>query len=229
MFEVTRWCEPEEEVPAGVGFFIGVDLGQSNDYTAICVTQKVGSGPQSQYFVRRLERERGRPYPDVVARVRSILTQLPGAELVIDSTGVGAAVADMFRQVGMRPICVHIHAGTKTTRDDSKVVAGRAKGWVMGASRDYGVPKADLVAVLQVLLQNQRLKIAHGPLSDVLTSEMLNFRSKIDPTTAHESFSSWRENQHDDLVLATALSCWWAQFKPAPPIVPLTIHTHTRG
>jgi hypothetical protein len=31
-------------------------------------------------------------------------------------------------------------------------------------------------------------------------------------TTAsgHEQYGAWREGQHDDLVLAIALACWWA-------------------
>jgi hypothetical protein len=168
MYEISRIsgpaCTETEEPPAGVNFFVGVDLGQAVDFTAVCIIEKVGSGMQSQYHVRKLERTRGIPYPDVVARVKGIMRQLRGAELVCDSTGVGRAVIDMFRQANMKPIAVHIHSGNRVTHDESEIAKGRAKGWVMGASRDYGVPKADLVAVLQVLLQNQRLKIAHGPL-----------------------------------------------------------------
>jgi len=61
---------------------------------------------------------------------------------------------------------------------------------------------------LRVLLQNKHLKITPGPLSDTLAMEMLNFKVKIDPITSHDSYSSWREQDHDDLVLAVALACW---------------------
>jgi hypothetical protein len=30
---------------------------------------------------------------------------------------------------------------------------------------------------------------------------------------AHNSYEHWREADHDDLVLATALAWWWAQHK----------------
>jgi len=40
---------------------------------------------------------------------------------------------------------------------------------------------------------------------------MLNFRAKIDPATAHDSYSAWREQDHDDLVLSVALACWWGE------------------
>ena len=31
---------------------------------------------------------------------------------------------------------------------------------------------------------------------------------------ANETFGVWREGQHDDLVLAVALACWWAERCP---------------
>jgi hypothetical protein len=43
-----------------------------------------------------------------------------------------------------------------------------------------------------------------------LREEMLNFKRKINLKTAHDSYEHWRESDHDDLVLATALACWGA-------------------
>jgi hypothetical protein len=31
---------------------------------------------------------------------------------------------------------------------------------------------------------------------------------------AHETFGVWRQGQYDDLVLAVALACWWAERQP---------------
>ena len=53
------------------------------------------------------------------------------------------------------------------------------------------------------------LKVAEGPeLWPALKGELLNFRRKINLATAHDSYEYWRESDHDDLVLATALACW---------------------
>jgi hypothetical protein len=49
------------------------------------------------------------------------------------------------------------------------------------------------------------------PLAQTLVQELLTFRVTIDPKTAHDSYSAWREGLHDDLVLATALACWWGE------------------
>jgi hypothetical protein len=180
-------------------FIIGLDLGQARDYTALAIIERLEG---AIYHVRRLERTRGTPYPDVVARIQAILQKLPGAELVVDATGVGAPVVDMFRQAGLKPIGISLHGGDRATHEGTS----------------WRVPKRDLVGVLQVLLQNQRLKIAPGPLSDILAAEMLNFKVKIDPETAHDSYSAWREADHDDLVLSVALACWWGEhaLKPLP-------------
>lgn len=138
------------------------------------------------------------------------MATLRGAALILDATGVGAAVCDMFEAVNLLPIRVSIHGGSHVSSQPD------LHGW---APRRFGVPKRDLVGCLQVLLQNKRLKIAPGPLSDTLAEEMLNFKVKIDPTTAHDSYSAWRDGQHDDLVLSVALSCWWATSKPLPPLI----------
>jgi len=188
-------------------FILGLDLGQSQDYTALAILEQLeqeqaatveGSRAAKKiyhYHIRRLERTRGTPYPQIVARVKEIVGKLEGAVLVVDQTGVGAPVVDMFNQAALKPIGVLIHGGDRVTHEGST----------------WRVPKRDLVGVLQVLLQNQRLKVAPGPLSDTLAKEMLGFKVKIDPLTAHDSYSAWREAEHDDLVLAVALACWYGE------------------
>jgi hypothetical protein len=154
--------------------------------------------------VRHLERfELGTPYPKVVERVAGLLGSgtiaEKGAVLLVDKTGVGAGVVDMFRWAGCRPVPVTIHGGSSVHKDKS--------------GRGFRVPKRDLVSAVQVLLQNRRLKIAEALAeASTLRSELLNFRVKLDPRTAHDSYEHWREGDHDDLVLATAMACWFRQF-----------------
>lgn len=212
-----RWQEKSNEPPAGANFFVSCDLGQANDYSAIAIIQKVGP----DYHVRKLERTRGTPYPDVIRRIKSIMSKLRGAALVVDQTGVGRPIVDSMEEVGLRPVAVSIHGG------DRVAFEADPHGWM---PRRWRVPKRDLVGCLQVLLQNKRLKIAPGPLSDTLAEEMLNFKVTIDPTTSHDSYSAWREQDHDDLVLSVALAVWYAENKPRPPIISTPqIASYTRG
>jgi hypothetical protein len=119
----------------------------------------------------------------------------------VDRTGVGAGVVHSFYEHGVEPISVTIHGGAAVTQDDAF------------PGMNYRVPKRDLVSAVQVPLQNGTLKVAPGmALASVLEKELLNFRMKIDPATAHDSYSHWREGDHDDLVLATSMALWFREY-----------------
>lgn len=153
--------------------------------------------------IRHLERlPLGTSYPRVVERVGSLMAQEPLASrrtaLVVDGTGVGTSVVDSLIEAGLRPTPVTIHGGDRVRPDGS------------GGHR---VPKRDLVSAVQVLLQSGRLKIASSlPEAATLKAELLNFRMKIDPKTAHDSYSHWREGDHDDLVLSAAVALWFRMY-----------------
>ena len=73
---------------------MGLDLGQSQDYTALCVAERVDVPTgKAHYHLRHLERFRlGTSYPAVVERVRKMLAGPPlwgCSQLVVDGTGVG--------------------------------------------------------------------------------------------------------------------------------------------
>lgn len=190
-----------------VKFFVGLDLGQANDYTALSVLEQLHGEKEATYNVRFLERTRGAPYPDIVKKVIAMMRSLGLDEtaLIADATGVGAPVVDLFRSAGLYPVAVLIHGGDKCSSEGG----------------NWRVPKRDLVGVLQVLLQSSRLKVASKlKLGPVLQQEMLNFKVKIDPVTAHDSYSAWREADHDDLVLSVALAAWWGEQNP---LVELTV------
>jgi len=206
---------------------IGVDLGQQRDYTAISVIERehVPTGAmyndeynyrgrwiyaarqpvRLEYRVRHLERPAlGMPYPDQVARIIELVKAIGGEiVLVVDATGVGLPVTDMLwarlrREIEETDIYI--------TRCNVTITGGDAVTRTLGGVR---VPKRDLISAPLVLMQNGQLKIAEGlSLRDTLVKELLNFRVKINISTAHDSYETWREGDHDDLVLSVALACW---------------------
>ena len=190
-------------------FFVAVDLGQSHDFTAISVVERVEwAGEWNQVVfgrkkilgmeLRYLERiPLGTEYPDVVEQVADVVrwSELDGCcELLVDATGVGRPVIDMLRRSRLNCTLTPV------------VITGgfsesRGNGY-------YHVPKRDLITGLQVALQRGLLGIAGGmEFCDKLLEEMREMRVRI-TAAGNEQFGAWREGSHDDLVFAVALSCW---------------------
>ncbi len=169
--------------------------------------EKFGSLPEPTYQVRHLERlPLGTPYPEVAWRVLRLMRTPPlrdNAVLAVDATGVGRAVVDQLKAHGLSFKSVVITAGYKQSRDGDT----------------YRVPKKDLIARPQVLLQegNRRLKIAPSlPEAGTLVEELLNYRHKI-TDAGSDTYGAWREGQHDDLLLALCLAVWAADQR-SPPV-----------
>ncbi len=189
-------------------YFVGLDLGQVQDFTALAVLQRrrvVANTPrwqrQPEYQARHLLRfHLNTPYPEIVTRVVALLNKppLPGCMLVVDQTGVGRAVVDLLKKGMADKVTCSLRGVTITA------------GQVPNAAGDGGirVPKKDLVGVLQTLLPTNRLLIAPGlPDAALLAKELENFRLKV-TTAGNEIYEAWRDGQHDDLVLAVALAAW---------------------
>jgi len=189
-------------------YFLGLDLGQTRDFTALAVLERqpptdAGTAVEPpEYALRHLHRfPLGTPYTEIVPAVAALVRSGPLAEspVVVDQTGVGRAVVDMLRQAIGWVVPVTITGGHAATVTED---------------RSFHVPKKELVTCLQILMQSRRLRIART-LHDaaVLVRELQQFQVKI-TAAAHETFGVWREGQHDDLVLAVALACWWAERNP---------------
>jgi hypothetical protein len=186
-------------------FFIGLDLGQTQDFTALAVLERSKTVAPAVYSVRHLQRyPLGTPYTAIVpavARLASAPLLNGRVTLVVDQTGVGRPLVELLSREPGIPALVPV-----------TITGGHAVTITADGSRH--VPKKELVACLQLLFQDRRLKIARGlPEAEVLTQELLNFRVKI-TAAANETFGAWRDGQHDDLVLAVALACWLAEREP---------------
>lgn len=52
----------------------------------------------------------------------------------------------------------------------------------------------------------------------MLINELLSFKVKITPN-AHDTYGTWREGVHDDLVLAVALAYWIGENPTESPTI----------
>ena len=194
-------------------FFVGLDLGQKRDFSAFCLVERRvemfdAKDPVTWNFLRRTRfhlRHLGRvplgtPYPEVVERMVTMM-QSPAlrgrCELVVDATGVGGPVVDLLRaaRLGCPVVAVTITGG------DAAVQVGTA----------WKVPKRDLILGLQVMFETGEVEIAGGiPETEKFVKELMGTQVKVS-AAGHDSYGSWRDGEHDDLVLAAALGCWRAK------------------
>jgi hypothetical protein len=204
-------------------YYVGLDLGQSADYTALAIVHDTFVEPIPGYRTEQLQVVHLERYPlrtsyvDIVTHVHELLKkpelhpweegkhsyhrQQTHPTLIVDRTGVGAPVTDLFTKRRVPFVQVTITGGTSVSRGEGR--------------RHYNVPKRDLVSSLEVPFHNQQLVIAQElDLRPTLEKELAGFKRKIKLTTGHDSYEHWREGDHDDLVLATALAVWWARRRP---------------
>jgi hypothetical protein len=181
-------------------FFFGLDLGQTQDYTAGLVLEAHGEGDQRIYDARHLEQFLlGVSYPSIVRDVYTLLDRPPlrgQCTLVIDHTSVGRPIFDLFVEAKIDKIVgITITGGTS---------------WHRETYRQWHVSKTMLVSIVQKFLQSGRLRIgAKLPHAATLQKELRNFRVKI--TKAANEVYEAREGAHDDLVLSLAVALWVAE------------------
>jgi hypothetical protein len=149
-------------------------------------------------YTDRLPLETG--YQDQIEHVRRLMAGLTGRcqvkpTLLLDVGGVGAAVADMFRSSGLKPVEIQFTGGDKVTH--------RRHG--------YNVPKKDLVSAIQKAIGNGELQIPAGMrYADTLIGEGSRMEVKQSPSGNLQY--SHREGEHDDLVFSLALPLWYSWY-----------------
>jgi hypothetical protein len=174
-------------------FYLGLDLGQARDPSAIALVERYGN--PALYSILQVKRfPLGTRYPEIVSRVAWGLQneRIQPNRLAIDFTGVGRAVADLFRENAVPFLPITLHGGKA----------------VSCSGGSYNVPKRDLVTCVSVLLEQERLKISSlMKEAQTLHEELSAFSVRISQS-GHDQYGAFGENEHDDLVIAVALAVW---------------------
>ncbi len=205
--------------------YVGVDLGQKRDPTAIVVTEFV-----EEFTPEDWAKPRARPHPNnpqviVVSEPEPSRTYY--AVRFIERLPLGLsyiAVADRIAEVVRNLRALHPRATVRVVMDATGVgqpVVDLVKNRVAdatitgvtitagdGAERGYNegrVGKAYLVSRLQVLLQTDRLKLPKTAEGLALAEELLNFEIRVDQD-GQDRYGAFRVGTHDDLVVALGLS-----------------------
>jgi hypothetical protein len=175
-------------------YFVGLDLGRRQDFTAMAVVERTSRGLR----VRHVERMAlGTEYVEIVSRVRRVMESpaLAGRRhLTVDATGLGGPVVELLRRAGLecRLWAVSITGGR----------VGRAGRGL------YRVPKRELVVGLQVLFEQGEIQIAEGlEYREDLVRELSGMRVKV-RRSGRARYEAGGRREHDDLVSALSLACW---------------------
>lgn len=189
-------------------YYFGLDLGQRKSFTAIAIVERVVEREQhrnpisyaleweelgpAQQTVRYLERfPLDTSYVEIVEAVKRMLwnnalRKHGKTKLVVDATGAGAPVVDLFRRNREMPEVCELTAVTITS--GTEAAKGRAPG-------DWMVPKQDLMSGLALMFEERRLLIVRALReSRQLVEELVRFGGN--------------DGYRDDLAMALSLACW---------------------
>lgn len=206
-----------QRVPSN-GFYLGVDLGQSRDFSTFAVVEyrliptgkadPITLAPfyHSEFRLRWLQRfPIETPYPEIADVLIDfvVYSELSKrAILVIDATGVGRGFLDALRRSKLPAQIrgVQITAGAKITEDGGLT----------------NIPKRDLILALDMLLNRGALRIAAAcPELAAFRKELLAFE-RIRSTSGRWVYTG-KTNGTDDLVMAVALAVGYACHLHPPP------------
>ena len=185
----------------------GLDLRGERDHSALCFLESeyrlnVQTAVREQHFLCRYFRRLrlGLGYPDIadyVARLNQQLSERYRREAiyVVDSKSVDSAVLNYFRE----------RIGEDQIREVSITVGSEIND--QPETDEFHVPKQQLVAQLQILLETGRLHLPDTIYSRVMKEELLQHGPKMQGsgTTALAA----KTGQHDELVTSCSLAVLW--------------------
>jgi hypothetical protein len=196
--------------------YIGVDIGQSQDPTAIVVADPEIRENEIHYVIRYLRRlPLGISYPAIIEEIIKVHQNIPepdgsfelNKQVWIDATGVGKPVVDLIRNN-----CSYINL------HEVYIIGGEAKDNINPWSRVIKLPKAYLVSRLQVMLGYGRIHLPKTEEASALQEELKNYTIRVNEH-ANSEFGAFKVGTHDDLVTALGLAC----LSEYIPIIPKAI------
>ncbi len=177
-------------------YIISVDIGKQNDYTAISVIERI----DYDYHLVKLLRWRHSSHERLISELNGLLadprTKDGQIAVILDSTGVGLAVADFVRGAGIKCFDLTIHGGYATKLD----------GWHISAAKN------DMVFSLQNVVEKGRLRVnPELKFWKETKAELETFSPKVNESTGNISYEAIRSRDHDDLVMSLAMAALFGE------------------
>jgi hypothetical protein len=223
-------------------YYIGLDIGQMQDYTAIAVIEEpVWIGADDAFWEQVTTKQQGwvspdRLRPEQTLKARALackhgqphrpelhVRHLERYELNTPYPVMVERIRTLMNRpplAGRSALIVDATGVGKPVVDALQdaglqpvAVTITGAGKATRARGGWHVPKRDLIASAQIALQSRRLVIAAGlPDTETLVQELQDYRVEISEKTGNDSYNA-RSGKHDDLVLAVALATWYRDYQ----------------
>lgn len=211
-------------------YIVTVDLAKKRDFVALFVMKRTPVIVQGSKSLRsptrvvnfldvvHIDKFQNIPYPQVsrIICTRMGHTSLSNnADLLVDGTGVGAAVVDQMREDGLTPLSIITTGGGKVTEVHDQFGStfgspGDSRLHPVMSVKEYHVPKPDLIAAGQRILQQERVRVAPGvPWEAEFKAQMIGFKGQLNEGARILKAEAEFERVHDDLVSCLLMGAWW--------------------
>jgi hypothetical protein len=167
------------------------------------------------YDIKKIEQYQGLGYEEMAGRVQTIMAnpQLRmNTDLVVDGTGVGDAAVELMRKRGLCPMPIIFSGGDSPKEHYGKMgEIFDTGGKCFGAKilKEISVPKKDLIAAGNLILQQGRVRIAPGRWNEDFGKQLAKFKEKINEKTGNRKYEAETAEDHDDLVVCFLMGAWW--------------------
>lgn len=218
---VVNQTGADPAIPRVTGFvryFVGADLGQSNDFSSAVVVKdqqlpiydgnRVTLGARERTVVFA-DKFRGVSYVDVcdyLIRLRNAPPFGGKSELVIDGTSIGRVVSDMLWDQGVGHNAVQMTGG---------------QDWSKKSSRYVNAGKTFMIENLAVLFASGDIKFAYDlPLRDEIETDLASFTTQTTAAGNQIITQSRSAAGHGDLGIALIVGAFASQYlKPQKILV----------
>lgn len=138
-------------------------------------------------------------------------------DLIVDGTGVGVAVVDIFRDKGLTPIPIVATSGGEAHpvfADAGNIFGSGEKLRGMRTVSEWHIPKTELVQAGQVAMEQHRFRPAPNIRHlDDFRDQLMNFKGKFNEKTQYTKYNAEDDEVHDDFITCFLMAMWWVRNK----------------
>lgn len=213
-------------------YIVAVDIAKRRDYTAIQIYRDTPELIKGDARANSLDKHfhhqdlvyqfKGQDmrYQDLAMHIVRLLSDKKvqnNNDLIVDGTGVGVAVVDIFRERGLNPIPIVATAGgsARPIYSDIGNILGNGpalKG--MKTVSEWHVPKVEMVQAGQVAMEQHLVRIAPNVshLED-FKEQLMGFKGRFNENTNYTKYDAEDDDVHDDFITCYLMAMWWARTK----------------